>query len=164
MSGELFTGGDDRPTLATDKAIFIEKQFSFTRTPSGGAMVAMSGDPEHHVADFQERTIHGELTDGSRITLVHAQGGSRSLGFLLEPSQARQQFRARYAVIGEHVGRNRCTTRLGFKWSGRLGGEMPRTRRNALGVVTYARITTTGRDGLNTRARPLRHLATSTPE
>ena len=104
MSGELFTGGDDRPTLATDKAIFIEKQFSFTRTPSGGAMVAMSGDPEHHVADFQERTIHGELTDGSRITLVHAQGGSRSLGFLLEPSQARQQFRARYAVIGEHVG------------------------------------------------------------
>jgi len=103
VPGQLLIGGDDRPTLTTDKAIFIERQFSFTRTPTGGAMVTMSGDPEHHVADFQERTIHGELTDGSRVTLVHAQGGSRSLGFLLEPSQARQQFRARYAVIGEHV-------------------------------------------------------------
>ena len=94
VPGQLLIGGDDRPTLTTDKAIFIERQFSFTRTPTGGAMVTMSGDPEHHVADFQERTIHGELTDGSRVTLVHAQGGSRSLGFLLEPSQARQHFRA----------------------------------------------------------------------
>lgn len=103
VPGQLLTGGDDRPTLTTDKAIFIERQISFTRTPTGRAMIAISGDPEHHVADFQERTIHGELTDGSRVTLVQAQGGSRSLGFLLEPSQARQQFRARYAVIGAHV-------------------------------------------------------------
>ncbi|QLL08997.1 HEPN domain-containing protein [Mycobacterium vicinigordonae] len=103
VPGQLVAGGDDRPCLTTDKAIFIERQFSFTRTPTGGAMVTISGDPEHHVEDFQERTIHGELTDGSPVTLVHAQGGSRSLGFLLEPSQARQRFRARYAVIGEHV-------------------------------------------------------------
>ncbi|MCV7000691.1 HEPN domain-containing protein [Mycolicibacterium alvei] len=103
VPGQLLTGGDDRPTLETDKAIFIERRFSFTRTPTGGAMVAISGDPEHHVADFQERTIHGELADGTRVTLVGAQGGSRRLGFLREPSEAHQQFRARYAVIGEHI-------------------------------------------------------------
>lgn len=101
--GQLLIDGDDRPTLTTDRAIFIESQFSFTRTPTGGAMIAISGDPEHHVADFQERTIHGVLGDDTRVTLVHAQGGSRRLGFLLEPSEARQEFRARYVVVGEHV-------------------------------------------------------------
>ena len=102
-AGKLAAGGDERPTLMTDRAIFTERRFSVSRTPTGGAMIALSGDPEHHVADFQERTIHGELADGTQVTLVHAQGGSRRLGFLLDPSEASQQFRARYALNGELV-------------------------------------------------------------
>lgn len=101
--GQLLIGGDDDPTLTTDRAIFVESRFSFTRTPTGEAMIALSADPEHHIADFQERTIHGELDDGTLVTLAHAQGRSRSLGFLKEPSEARQEFHSRYAVVGEHV-------------------------------------------------------------
>lgn len=101
--GHLLIGADDRPTLTTERAIFIESRFSYSETPTGGAMLAVSGDPEHHVADFQERTIHGELDDGTLVTLAHAQGGSRRLGFLVKPSEARQEFRARYALVGEHV-------------------------------------------------------------
>lgn len=102
-AGKLRAGGDERPTLVTDRAIFTERQFSVSRTPTGGATIALSGDPEDHVADFQERTIHGELADGTLVTLVHAKGGSRGLGYLLDPSEARQQFRAPYALIGELV-------------------------------------------------------------
>lgn len=102
-AGKLHAGGDDRPTLVTDRAIFIERQFSYSPTATGGSLIALSGDPEDHVADFQERTIHGELADSSPVSLVHAQGGSRRLGFLRHPREASQQFRARYAVIGELV-------------------------------------------------------------
>jgi len=102
-AGKLLAGGDERPSLVTDKAIFTERQFSVSRTPNGHAMIAHSSDPEDHVADFQERTIHGELADGTPVTLVHAQGGSRRLGFLLDPSEASQEFRARYALNGELV-------------------------------------------------------------
>ena len=102
-AGKLLVGGDDRPTLVTDRAIFTERKFSYSRTATGGSMIALSGDPEDQVADFQERTIYGELTDGTPVTLAYAQGGSRRLGFLRHPSEASQQFRATYAVIGELV-------------------------------------------------------------
>lgn len=102
-AGKLVACGDERPTLVTDKAIFTERQFSVTRTPTGQTLIAHSADPEDHVADFQERTIHGELADGTRVTLVHAQGGTRRLKFFLGPREASQQFRARYALIGELV-------------------------------------------------------------
>ncbi|MBN3459828.1 hypothetical protein JNN96_38025 [Mycobacterium sp. DSM 3803] len=84
-SGRLLTGGEKRPTLITDRAIFTERQFSVSRTRTGRAMIALSGDPGDHVADFQERTIHGQLADGTPVTLVHAQGGSRRLGFWAKP-------------------------------------------------------------------------------
>lgn len=101
--GNLVVGGDDAPALETEAAIFIERQFKVLSRTTTGSVIAHSGDPEDLVADFEERTIHGDLADGRPVTLVQAQGGTRRLGFLRDPSQGSQQFRARYAVIGELV-------------------------------------------------------------
>ncbi len=102
-SGQLLAGGDERPILVTDKAIFAERKFSVSRLASGHPLVTRSSDPEDLVADFQPRTIHGELADGTPVTLVHAQGDTRRLEFLRDPSEASQQFRARYALSGDLV-------------------------------------------------------------
>jgi hypothetical protein len=67
--------------------------------------VSHSGDPEDLVADFQPRTIHGELTDGTAVSIVDAQGGSTYFGFFDSPLDTRQKFGvgAGHVVVGEFV-------------------------------------------------------------
>jgi hypothetical protein len=97
---ELRDGED--PVLETVGAIFDERAYRITISEHGGVTIAHSGNPDDLVADFQPRNIHGQLSDGRRVSLVEAQGGADPNSFM--GRQYRQRFRrVRHAVMNEHV-------------------------------------------------------------
>lgn len=63
-----------------------------------GDAFAYSTEPEHIVADYQPRTIHGELADGTRISLLGAHmepGPTYSMHF--------QIYTGETCIVGEHL-------------------------------------------------------------
>jgi hypothetical protein len=93
VPGVLDVTGDDLPVLETHQPIFTERKFEITRTPHG-MTIAHSGDPEDLVADFQPRTVHGELADGTAVSVVDGQGGKTGSGFFDFGLEYHQRFRA----------------------------------------------------------------------
>lgn len=109
VSGELTING--RPTLETFRPIFDGRAVDVEWHPSGAVKrMAVSGNPDHLVADWEPRTIHGELEDGTLVSVVGAQEGrQRSTSFV--DLQYRQEFRtsrtpstARYLIPVHSVG------------------------------------------------------------
>jgi hypothetical protein len=98
VQGLLKLAGDDLPVLVVDGLLFDERSYSHSVSPNGVLMIAKSADPHDRVADFQPRTIHGELVDGSAVSALGAQGGRRphDLGFS-------QEFRCRRVLVGAYV-------------------------------------------------------------
>jgi hypothetical protein len=95
---------DDRPALETVGQIFVERAVEVDLHPSGAVRrMAVSGDPDALVADWEPRTIYGELDDGTLVSVVGAQGGRKRLtAFVLQ--QYRQEFRTlRHVILNEHV-------------------------------------------------------------
>jgi hypothetical protein len=43
----------------------------------GAVTVSHSGDPEDLVADWEPRNIHGQLADGTPVSIIGAQGGKK---------------------------------------------------------------------------------------
>ena len=101
VPGWLTVNDHDRPALETLGRIFDERAYKVTVSPSGGVTISYSGDPEDMVSDFQPRDIHGELADGTQVSVLEAQGHKKNSGF--GNLQYRQEFRARRVVMGEHV-------------------------------------------------------------
>ena len=96
--GRLELAGTDLPRLDVDRPIFDERSYSHNVTRTGET-IAFSGDPHDLVADFQPRTIHGVLSDDSKVSAIDAQGGGgRGLDFDFS-----QRFRCRYVLVGAHV-------------------------------------------------------------
>jgi hypothetical protein len=96
VPGQLELSDGAAAVLETDDPIFDERAYRITHSDHGGTAIAHSGNPDDLVADFQPRNINGELRDGRRVSLVEAQGGAPA-AFLC------QKFRARHAVMDEHV-------------------------------------------------------------
>lgn len=101
VKGWLSLAGPDEPTLETLGRIFDERSHVVTVSPTGGVTVTQSGDPEDLIADFEPRTILGELADGRSVSLIDAQGHKKDGGFF--SLEYRQVFKARYVVMDEHV-------------------------------------------------------------
>ena len=95
--GQLKLAGAGLPVLVVDGLLFDERSYSHSVSRTG-MTIAVSGDPHDSVADFQPRTIHGELADGSAVSAIDARGGRRSLDFDFS-----QQFRCRRVVVGAYV-------------------------------------------------------------
>lgn len=109
---------DDDPQLVTHKPIFTERSFKISRTKHG-MTIGYSGDAEDLVDDFQPRTIHGALSDGTVVSIIDAQGGKTGGGFGFEvPPTYHQQFRARKVVMGELVTQEQAVHALRFQVSG----------------------------------------------
>jgi ApeA N-terminal domain 1 len=92
-----------QPVLDVLGRLFDERANRVQVSPTGGVTITYSGDPDDLVADFEPRTIHGELEDGTRVSIVGAQGGKkRSTG--LFDMEYRQEFRTiRHVILDEHV-------------------------------------------------------------
>jgi len=115
---ELRDGAD--PVLETVGAIFDERTYRITVSEHGGKAIAHSGDPDDLIADFQPRNVHGQLSDGRRVSLVEAQGGADPNSFM--GRQHRQTFRrVRHAVMDEHVD-GAAQRYAGFKFEVRGSG------------------------------------------
>jgi hypothetical protein len=81
--------------------LFDEVAWTTTRSKFGGVTMGYSGDTDRQVADFQPRSICGDLSDGTSVSVVDAQGGRK---FELYPIPLRQEFKTiRHVVMGEHV-------------------------------------------------------------
>jgi hypothetical protein len=105
--------GTDLPLLVVDRPIFDERSYSRHVSATGGLTSAHSGDPHDLVADFQPRTIHGELTDGVAVSAIDAQGGRRSFGLDFS-----QHFRCRCVVMGAQVDSNQLYAATRFRLEG----------------------------------------------
>jgi hypothetical protein len=103
VAGQIQLSDGATPLLETVgwPALFDEVAYRITVSEHGGTTIAYSGNPDDLVADFQPRNIHGELDDGRQVSLVEAQGHADSDSFM--GRHYRQKFRARHAVMDEHV-------------------------------------------------------------
>jgi hypothetical protein len=97
--GRVELENPDLPSLIVTTPLFDERTYKVTRSGTGGMTIATSGDPHDRVADFQPRTIWGDLSNGAKASAIGAQGGRRN-GFGFDFSQ---QFRCRRVVVGAHV-------------------------------------------------------------
>ena len=101
VSGQLTIGST--PALETLGRIFDERAYRVEVSPRGGTTITESGDPDDLVADWEPRNIHGELDDGTPVSVVGAQGGKRRSRRLYDP-QYRQRFSTiRHIILDEHV-------------------------------------------------------------
>jgi ApeA N-terminal domain 1 len=99
---KLTLGG--RPTFETVGQIFVERAVEVDLHPSGAVRrMAVSGNSDALVADWEPRNIHGELDDGTEVSIVGAQGGrKRSTSFVIQ--EYRQEFRTiRHVILNEQV-------------------------------------------------------------
>jgi hypothetical protein len=92
--GHLEFTGRDLPHLDVEPPIFDGRTYRHSVSQTG--MTIKSGNSQDLVADRQPRTIHGELSDGSAVSAIDAQGRSLDFGFS-------QHFRCRRVVLGAHV-------------------------------------------------------------
>jgi hypothetical protein len=83
--GRLELAGTDLPRLDVDRPIFDERSYSHNVTRTGET-IAFSGDPHDLVADFQPRTIHGVLSDDSKVSAIDAQGAGEEGWTLISAS------------------------------------------------------------------------------
>lgn len=93
VTGRLEIDDDERFRLKLDQ--FMEMPRQVTRE---GDAFAYSTEPEHIVADYQPRTIHGKLADGTIVSLLGAhmeQGPTLSLHFQVYTGETR--------IVGEHI-------------------------------------------------------------
>ena len=86
-----------------------------TTHEDGVTTVRVFADPEKVVADFQPRILHGELSDGVRLTLLDAQLSDVGMG---------QSFDVHKLVWGEHLGPDPLFSSVRFEppWSLRWSG------------------------------------------
>lgn len=120
---------DGRPVLETVGQIFVERAVDVDLHPSGAVKrIAVSGDSDALVYDWQPRNIHGQLEDGTLVSMVGAQGGRRrNSGFNIR--QYQQEFRvSRHVILNEHVD-EQCKFHsgkfrvVGLNWWGSQAGE-----------------------------------------
>jgi hypothetical protein len=95
--GRLELENADLPSLLVTTPLFDERTYKVTRSATG-MTIATSADQYARVADFEPRTVWGELSNGAAASAIGAQGGRRGLGFDFS-----QQFRCRRVVVGAHV-------------------------------------------------------------
>lgn len=102
VPGHLTLNG--QPLLEVVGQIFIERANSVDLDANGMVRrMAISGDSDALVADWEPRNIHGELDDGTCVSVVGAQGG-RKLNTNFVDRQFRQEFRTmRHVIVGELV-------------------------------------------------------------
>jgi ApeA N-terminal domain 1 len=101
VPGQLELSDGATPVLETVGRIFDERAYRDAVSQHGGVTISNSGNPDDLVADFQPRNINGELNDGRQVSLIEAQGGADPNSFV--GRHYRQRFRARHAVMDEHV-------------------------------------------------------------
>lgn len=95
---------DGPPALETAGQLFVERAVDVDLHPSGAVRrMAVSGDADALVYDWEPRNIHGQLEDGTLVSMVGAQGGrKRNSGFMIR--QYQQEFRtSRHVILNEHV-------------------------------------------------------------
>lgn len=97
--GTLSYGAGERATLRVDLPIVDQLGVRIEHSENGETTITETSNPEHTVADFAPRTIHGEINDHEPVTLLDAHGGHEMFlnwGF-------GQEFVARFLLIGSHV-------------------------------------------------------------
>lgn len=95
---------DGGPALETIGQVFVERAVDVALDPSGAVRrMAVSGDSDALVDDWEPRNIHGQLEDGTLVSMVGAQGGrKRNTGFMIR--EYLQEFRtSRHVILNEHV-------------------------------------------------------------
>lgn len=89
-----------------------------TTHKDGTTTTTVSGDPAKIVADFEPRILHGELSNGVRLTVLDAH---------LSDSFTGQTFSAHHLVWGAHLGQDPVFSSIRFeppgsqRWSGLVG-------------------------------------------
>lgn len=106
-----------RPLLETLGRIFDERAYVVDVSSRGGVTVSHSGDPEDLVADWEPRNIHGQLSDGTPVAIVGAQGGKRRSTQLFDP-EYRQVFGTIRHVILAYVDDRQIFARCRFRLDG----------------------------------------------
>lgn len=103
VPGEL-TLEAGRLGLEVTGQLFVERANKVEFHPSGAIRsIAVGGNADNRVADWQERTIHGVLNDGTPVSVVGAQGGMKRSKSIMD-LQYRQEFRTlRHIIVNEHV-------------------------------------------------------------
>ena len=100
-TGQLTITG--QPVLEVLELLFDERSYRIHLSPHGGKTISYSGDADDLVADFQPRTIHGELENGTRVSIIGAQGGRKRSTQLFD-MQDRQELRTiRHVLLDEHA-------------------------------------------------------------
>jgi hypothetical protein len=102
VRGELTLG--ERPALETVDAIFDERTIVVERSSSGVVTrLGVLGNADARVADWEPRNIHGELDDGTLVSVVGAQGRMKRSSSILR-LEYRQEFPTlRHVILDEHV-------------------------------------------------------------
>ncbi|TDK86066.1 hypothetical protein EI067_30370 [Mycobacterium paragordonae] len=101
VPGQLTLAG--RPALEAIGQIFIESANTVDLDADGMVRcLRVSGNSDALVADFEPRNIHGELDDGTLVSVVGAQGRRKINNPIDVPY--RQSFRTmRHVILHEHV-------------------------------------------------------------
>ena len=106
------------PALETLGRIFDERAYVVDVTPYGGVTISHSGDPEDLVADWEPRTIHGELFDGTSVSIVGAQGGKKRSAKLFDPEYRQIFGTVRHVVLGGLIDDRQTFARCRFRLDG----------------------------------------------
>lgn len=98
--GEIVLGDyGQRPVLSVHRQIIQEKAVKITRIGDHELQAAYGGSPTDIVEDYKPRTFLGEAEDGTKLTLIGAQGGYNLTGL----HGLGQEFRCYAVVEGDHV-------------------------------------------------------------
>lgn len=96
--------GTDGPSLVVAGQLFVERS-NIVEFHDNGTVKRLSvgGRPHDRVADWEPRNIHGVLDDGTRVSMVGAQGGMKRPLSVVD-FRYRQEFRTlRHVILDEHV-------------------------------------------------------------